>query len=422
MNLNNVWYEATLTRRKNYAALQEDSNCDVAIIGGGFTGVSAAYHLAKAGLNVILLEQCKIGSGASGRNGGQLGTGHRLWLEDLEKAYGFEKTKALFNLAEHAKKHLLNFITDNNLDVDYVNGHISAIHKPRFKSAYQDHIITMQHFGYDKLSFLDKEQLAKHLGSRRYSGGILDKGTGHLNPLKLLLSTAELASSAGAKIYENTYVSNINIVDGKILLKHKNIAVKAEHLLLATNGYTGNLESKSAARVMPIRSYVAATEILDDEFNILSYGESVDDSRFVVRYFKKTPQGNLLFGGKEAYTKNDPKDLAKKMSKQIAEVYPQLKKVKITHAWGGNVAITISRMPYVQQVRHNVYYIGGYSGHGVMLANFFGYLYSKKITKSYDKYFDLIQELKTFPFPGGRYLQNPLLFLAMTWYALLDRI
>lgn len=418
----NSWYEATANRTENYPKLEGEHQCDVAIVGGGFTGLSAAYNLAKAGVSVMVLEQCEVGAGASGRNGGQLGTGHRVWVADLEKAYGFDKAKQLFSVAQQAKQYLLDFIKDNNLAVDYVAGHISVMHKPSLVNYYKAHIDEMQRFGYDQLTFLDKDELSSHLGSSRYKGGILDSGTGHLHPLKLLLETARIATQAGAKIYEYTKVSSIDTKHDKVLLKTNSGLVTAHNVLVATNAYGGSLELKSAARVMPIRSYIAATEPLDDNLNILPNLESVDDSRFVVRYFKKTNDGCLLFGGKESYTRDDPKKLAEKMHKQILEVYPNLKHVKITHAWGGNVAITIPRLPYVQQVSPNVHYIGGYSGHGVILSHFLGKSYSEKIINGSNKAFELMESIKILPFPGGRYLQNPLLFLAMTWYALLDRV
>jgi gamma-glutamylputrescine oxidase len=153
---------------------------------------------------------------------------------------------------------------------------------------------------------------------------------------------------------------------------------------------------------------------------VLPGGESVDDSRFVVRYFRKSKDGRLLFGGREIYAPGDPQDIHIHIRRQIAEIYPALKDVEITHAWGGYVGITLPRTPFVREVMPNVISAGGYSGHGVMLSNFVGKLYAETVTGNRDR-LKLFEEMKVPPFPGGRRLRTPLLFLALNWFALRDR-
>ena len=172
---------------------------------------------------------------------------------------------------------------------------------------------------------------------------------------------------------------------------------------------------------MPIRSFIGATVPLGDDSPVIPGGESVDDSRFVVRYFRKSADGRLLFGGREAYTADNPGDITRHIRRQIAELYPQLADIEITHAWGGSVGITLPRQPYVREVMPGVTFAGGYSGHGVMLSNYTGKLYADAVQGNREM-LKLMEELKIPAFPGGRALRKPMLTLALSWYALLDHI
>ncbi|WP_163270107.1 NAD(P)/FAD-dependent oxidoreductase [Chelativorans alearense] len=416
------WYEATVGERPDYAPLDGDIDADVVIVGGGFTGLSAAVHLAKAGVNVALIEAHRFGDGASGRNGGQLGTGQRAWAEDLEADLGFTRAKALFDVAEEAKAHLLDFTAANGIEIDYVPGQMSVAHKERYLNGYRAHAEIMgERFGYPHITFMDREETAARLGSTRYFGGTRDTGTGHIHPLKLLVGTARAAASAGAKLFERTKAGSIIAEAGKVRVATPRGTITTEKCLVATNAYGGDLEPATAAHLMPIGSFIGATVPLGPDSPVLPGGESVDDSRFVVRYFRKSKDGRLLFGGREIYSRGDPKDIPAQIRRQIAEVYPSLADIEITHAWGGYVGITMPRRPFVREVMRGVISVGGYSGHGVMLANFMGKLYTETVAGNRDR-LKLFEELNVPPFPGGRRLRPALLFLALNWYALRDRI
>ncbi|SFT99950.1 FAD-binding oxidoreductase [Mesorhizobium sp. YR577] len=415
------WYEATAGERPVYPALDGDRSADVVIIGGGFTGLSAAAHLAKAGTNVVLIEAHRFGDGASGRNGGQLGTGQRAWAEDLEAELGLSRAKALFELAEEAKAHLLEFSAANNIEIDFMPGQLSVAHKKRYVDDYKAHAeIMATRFGYEHISFMDEKETAERLGSTAYFGGTRDTGTGHIHPLKLVIGTARVAAAAGAQLFENTPSTGIVSAGGKVRVTTPTGTITADKCLIAVNAYGGNLEPVSAAHVMPIGSFIGATVPLGTESPVIPGGESVDDSRFVVRYFRKSRDGRLLFGGREVYGVDDPKDIHIHIRKQIAELYPALKDVEITHGWGGYVGITVPRKPYVREVMPNVIFAGGYSGHGVMLSNFVGKLYAETIAGNRDR-LKLFEDLKIPPFPGGRRFRAPLMFLALNWFALRDR-
>lgn len=416
------WYEDTVGERPEYAAVDGDASADIVIIGGGFTGLSAAVHLAKAGTNVVLIEAHRFGDGASGRNGGQMGTGQRAWAEEIEAELGLTRARALFDLAEEAKSHLLGFAEANDIEIDYMPGQMSVAHKKRYLKDYQAHPgIMAERFGYPHLTFMDATETAGRLGSTHYFGGVRDTGTGHIHPLKLVIGTARVAADAGARLHEKTRATDITSQGGKVRVTTPTGTITADKALIAVNAYGASLEPQSAAHVMPIGSFIGATVPLGGDSPVIPGGEAVDDSRFVVRYFRKSKDGRLLFGGREIYAPGNPQDIAVHIRRQIAEIYPALKDVEITHSWGGYVGITMPRKPFVREVMPNVISAGGYSGHGVMLSNFVGKLYAETVAGNRDR-LKLFEDLKIPPFPGGRSLRAPLLFLALNWYALRDRI
>ncbi|AQS42116.1 MAG: Glycine/D-amino acid oxidase, deaminating [Candidatus Tokpelaia hoelldobleri] len=418
MSSGQSWYETGIAAPPECPALAGEHRCDVVVVGGGFTGLSAAFHLAAAGVGVVVLEERRFGAGASGRNGGQLGTGQRQWVEELEKTYGFERAKALFDLAESAKPYFMDFARTAGIDMEYRSGQMSLVHKPRLLDSYRRHVDAMRRYGYEHLHFMEHDETAARLGSKRYFGGLRDMGTGHIHPLKLVLGTARAADEAGAKLYENTRVVSIEGEEGAIRVKTAHGAVTATRALIATNGYGGALEPMSAARVLPIRSFIGATEPLAADSAILRGGEAVDDSRFVVRYFRKSADNRLLFGGSEAYG-HGAADMEAPLRKQMLEIYPELENIRFTHIWGGTLGITVQRLPFVRDVRRGVTFCGGYSGHGVLLSHFFGRLYAEALSGRPDR-LAVMKELKISRFPGG-ILRSSLLFAAMHWFALRDR-
>lgn len=419
------WYEATVGDRPDYPALDGDVTADICIVGGGFTGLSAAAEAARLGASVVLLDAARCGDGASGRNGGQLNTGQRSSADEQEKELGFERAKALFDIAEEAKRHMLAFAEENGIDIDYTQGHVSVVHKPRYVDDYRAYADTMaERFGYPHLRFLDREQTAEIVGSERYFGGVYDGGTGHIHPLKLVVGTARVAAARGARLHENTKVIGLASASGKVRVITGEGTVTADRVLLAVNAHgDARLERTMASHVMPISSFIGATVPLEGGAaeTILPGRESVDDSRFVVRYFRRLGDGRLLFGGREAYGGETPADIEAGVRRQMVEVYPALKDIEITHAWGGSVGITLPREPFVREVMPGVTAMGGYSGHGVMLSNFTGKMWAEAVAGNRDR-LSLFRELKVPPFPGGRRFRKPLLTLALTWYAMLDRL
>jgi len=419
------WYEASVGDRPAYPPLDGDVNVDLAIVGGGFTGLSATAEAAKLGASVVLVDAARFGDGASGRNGGQLNTGQRSTVDEHEEALGHARAKALFDLAEEAKQHLLGFADENGIDIDYTQGHISVAHKARYVEEFRAYPDMMaERFGYPHLRFVDRAETARIVGSERYFGGLYDSGTGHIHPLKLVVGTAKVAAARGARLHENTKVTGLGRANGRITVETASGTISADRVLLAVNAHgDARLEPVMASHVMPIRSFIGATVPLDGDLDktILPGRQSVDDSRFVVRYFRRLKDGRLLFGGREAYGGETPADIEAGVRRQMTEIYPALRDIEITHAWGGSVGITLPREPFVREVMPGVTAMGGYSGHGVMLSNFTGKMWAEAVAGNRDR-LGLFKELAVPPFPGGRRFRKPLLTLALSWYAMLDRL
>ncbi len=403
---------------KPRARLEGEIRTDICVIGAGFTGLSAALSLAEMGYKVIVLEAQRVGFGASGRNGGQIGSGQRLEPDELEKQFGFERAKAMFELGHQAHDYVLEICRKHNIDIGYQKGiaHLENTSSD-VRSLHERVEKISKRFNIKDLDLIDTVNKGEFISSELYAGGVCHWDGGHGDPLALALGVAKAAEKAGAVIYENSRVTE--------LLPHaktKNGAVKADYLLLACNGYLGDLHRKTGRYVMPINNFIVATEPLG-EVNakaLLPKNTAVADSKFVVNYFRRSPDHRLLFGGGESYGYRFPSNLAEKARKPMLQVFPQLKNTKIDYAWGGTLAITMSRLPYVAR-EGNLFVSAGYSGHGVALANYMGHLIAQAIDGD-SRGFELMAAVKHRAFPGGKTMRHPLLIAAMLWYQMRDKI
>ena len=416
------WYAATTEPLAPFAPLQGETRADVCIVGGGYTGLSAALHLAEQGADVVLLEAHRVGFGASGRNGGQLGSGQRQDQITLEKLVGEDAARRLWDLGEDAKALVRDLITKHRIDCHLKDGIAwagSTQSDVRDLHAYAEHLQTR--YGYDQIAALDRDAFRALCPSPDYIGGTLDMGAAHLHPLRLALGLADAASRAGARLHERSHVHDIRH-GSKITIRTDAGHVIADQLILAGNGYLGGLDRQVTARVMPINNYVIATEPLgDDAAKVLTRDVAVADSRFVVNYFRLSHDKRLIFGGGETYGYRFPSDIAALVRKPMSVIFPHLREVKIDHAWGGTLAITIRRMPYLARLRGNVLSASGYSGHGVGNAIQAGKLLAEA-TRGPSEGFAAFNTIPHTPFPGGGLFRTPILKLAMSWYAMRDRL
>ena len=416
------WYAETATPLPEFAPLIGARRADVAVIGGGYTGLSAALHLAQRGYDVVLLEAHRVGFGASGRNGGQVGSGQRLEQDALERMAGRGTARALWDLGEEAKALVQALIRDHAPDVTWHPGIIHACRSDAEVRAAHAHADKLHRdYGYDRITPLDRAGLRDILPSPAYRGGDLDAGAGHVHPLRFAIGLARAAAGAGARIFERSEAVTIRH-GARVRVETASGHVEADHLILACNGYLGGLEPRLTARVMPINNFIVATEPLGDRVEtVLRRNVAVADTRFVVNYFRLSEDGRLLFGGGESYGYRFPRDIRAVVRKPLVQVFPHLADVRLTHAWGGTLAITRTRMPAFVRLRGNVLAASGYSGHGVAMATLAGRVLAEAVAGQAGR-FDLIARLPAPAFPGGTTLRSPLLALAMTWYALRDRL
>ncbi len=415
------WYAATRAAFAEQPALAGAVRADVCVVGAGYTGLSAALHLAQRGYHVVVLEAQRVGFGASGRNGGQVGSGQRQDQVWLERQAGRDAAHALWNLAEAAKGLVKRLIVDHAMPVTLHPGVAHACWtQAQVRDAHRYAEKLRRDYGYPHLEPLDRGAIGRLIGSKVFKGGEIDRDAGHLHALNYAIGLGRAAQAAGAEIFERSEV--VQVVPGpKPVVRTAGGEVCCDHVILAGNGYLGRLDRTVAARVMPINNFVLATEPLGEMAReILAEPVAVADTRFVVNYWRLTEDGRLLFGGGESYGWRFP-DIVKTVRKPMLEIYPQLAGTRIDYAWGGTLAITMNRMPCFARPAAGVFSASGYSGHGVAMATLAGALMAEAVAGTAER-FDLMASLPQPRFPGGVALRWPLLVLAMTWYGLRDRL
>jgi gamma-glutamylputrescine oxidase len=416
------WYAASTDIPPARPALDGDMRTDVCVVGAGFTGLCAALFLAERGFKVVVLEAHRAGFGASGRNGGQVGSGFNRDQPWIEAKVGETAARALWDMTEAAKRQVQELSSKHAPDANYLPGVAHGAYsdsESRELHEYAEYLHSR--YGYDAIEPLDETAFAELVKTRAYKGGIVDHGAGHIHPLRYCLGLARAAEAAGAVIFENTPVTGIDYKD-PASARTATGEVRAHHVVLAGNGYFPDLDKKLAARVMPINSFVAATEPLGDRWtDVLGKDIAVADSKFVVNYYRMSEDRRFLFGGRESYTLGFPSDITPKLKARMLSLFPQLGDVEITHVWGGTLGITMTRLPTVMRVAPNVLAASGFSGHGVALSGFAGRVMAEAIAGETER-FELLSQLPTPSFPGGAALRAPLLTLAMTWYSLRDRL
>jgi gamma-glutamylputrescine oxidase len=425
--IENSWYEASVVRPPACPVLAERISADVCVVGGGYAGISAALELAERGYRVALLEAQRIGWGASGRNGGQAIVGFGSDGEcAIEKQFNRHDARRAWEVSVQGVQLLRERIARYGIDCGFRCGYLSLAVKQRKSDAlrrWMDHVAATYAY---PLKWIASDEIGGWLASDRFHSAVFDAGSGHLHPLKYCLGLAAAAQAAGVRVHENSAVFVVER-GGQPLVKTAQGECRCKFVVLAGNVYLGEygdeIAPEVAARIMPVGTYMIATEPLEQgRADALMRGRpAASDTNFVLDYFRLSEDHRLLFGGGDSYSGAAPRDLIARIRASMLAVFPQLADVAIPHAWGGFVDITMNKAPNFGRLGHNVYYLQGFSGHGLALAGMAGKLVAEAIAGQAER-FDLFARIRHHPFPGGALMRTPALVLGMMYFRLRDAL
>ena len=417
------YYAATVPETERRRALAGRETADVCVVGAGFTGISAALHLAERGYSVVVLEAERVGWGASGRNGGQVGSGMRQSMRSLERSCGPERAAELWALCEEAKAIIAERIGRHRIECDWRPGNLLASTRERYMGWIESEAeFCHRRFGYRGYRMLSRAEMRDEVASDGYVGGRMDEGGGHLHPLRFVLGMATAAARAGARIFEGSRVERIRWGEPTEVSTADGV-VEAAWVVLAGNAYLGRLEPRIESRIMPIVNHVLATEPLGEvrARSLIRSGACVHSTRFVVDYFRCSADHRLLFGGGETYSDRPLDDPKAFVRGYMLRVFPQLGDVRVDYAWSGRLGITMNRLPHVGRLAPNGFFAQGFSGHGVALTQIAGKLVAEAVAGTAER-FDVLEGLRHRAFPGGVWFRHPLLVLGMLYYVLRDKL
>lgn len=418
-----TWYAASTEAELSRPALTGRQNCDICVVGAGYTGLSAALHAAETGARVVLLEAHSVGFGASGRNGGQIHTGLRREQAELESWLGPVHARDLWSLSEEAKALVHALVARHRIACELKPGLVTAAHDRRAARALANEMEHLERrYGYAEMRMLGAEETATQIGTRLYRGARFDNGGGHLHPLLYARGLARASEAAGATIFEKTRVEAIEDARGSLQLRCAGGNVVAKSSILATDAYTGAIAPTLDRFIGHVESFVTATAVLPPSLasEILPGDAAVADTRHVLDYYRKSVDGRLLFAGSEAYF-GLPSDIAALVRPRMLRVFPQLRDVATEYAWSGTVGITVTRMPHFGKLSERLLFAHGYSGQGVALATLGGRLLAEAAL-GHNERFDVIARVPARPFPGGPWLRRPLIAAALLGYKLVDSL
>lgn len=390
---------------------------EIYVIGGGYTGLSAALHLAEAGAQPVLLEAGTVGFGASGRNGGQIHTGLRKEQSFLEKWLGPLHARDLWSLTEEAKALVRTLVVRHRIDCALKDGLVIAAHSEKaLAHLTEDTAHLFLHYGYDSARMMDAEETAEKLDTVVYRGARLDFGGGHLNPLDYARGLAKAADGAGAALWEHSPALALEPSGGDIRIHCQSGYVAAKQAVLACDAFTGQIAPALERYIGHVESFIAATAPLPPHLaeHVLPSGTAVADTRHVPNYYRKSKDGRLLFAGGESCF-GLPTDIAALVRPRMLAIYPQLENTRIEYAWSGTVGLTRTRMPHFGRLTDRIFFAHGYSGQGVALATLGGKLLTEAAMGRCER-FNVFARVPAKRFPGGKYLKKP--FLSAALYAL----
>ncbi len=415
------WYEASATRQASAPPLTGDIQADVCVVGAGIAGCSAALHLAERGFRVVLLEAECVGFGASGRSGGQLIPGYASGQQALVSQLGRDDARRLWDFTIEGVDLVRERVARHRIDCDLAWGHLHAAVKPRQReelTAWQREF--EDDYGYRSTRMMERAEIESLLATNRYCAGLYDTHAGHLHPLKYVLGLGAAAQAAGAQLYEGSRV--IAIERGKtVTLRTTTGSVRAKHVALCGNVGLGDISPVLARRVLGIATYIVATHPLGAEraAELIRNNIAVADINWIIDYFRLSPDHRLLFGGRVSYSGIDPIGTARATRQRMLRVFPQLSDTEVEYAWGGFLDITMNRAPNFGRLDPNLYFLQGFSGHGMVLTGIAGKIVAEAIAGQAER-FDVYERIRHHDFPGGMLLRRPTLMMAMLWFRLRD--
>ena len=415
----NSYYAATANDDVRHPVLEGDIQADVCVVGAGFTGLSSALHLAEKGYDVVLVEGERVGWGASGRNGGQICTAYNKSMDKIEKLVGRDGAQVMWDVELESKQLIRDRVEKHKIDCDLAWGYLHVTTKPSHMSWVNETREEWSRYGYTDTAVYDKTELKDHLQSDQYHGALWEGNAGHLHPLNYALGLGRAAKEAGVRIFEDSRVVKIDKGSKPKVTTDKG-SVRADFLVVAGNAYLGNLVPHLYRRVMPVGSFILATEPLSEERAkaLIPNNDAVCSSDFIVDYYRLSKDRRMLFGGRAHYSGREPADLFAAMRPRMLHVFPQLADARLDYCWGGNLAITLDRLPHVGSMDGNIFFAHGYSGHGVASSGICGKLIADAIAGTAEQ-FDVMAKIRHQPFPGGP-IRMPMLALGMMYFRLKD--
>jgi gamma-glutamylputrescine oxidase len=418
----NSYYAATAHAAPVRPALEGTVDCDVCVVGGGIAGCSTAVHLAEKGFSVVLLEEHRVGWGASGRSGGQAIYGLAPSQAKLERLIGAGPARALWDVSVEALALLRGLIARFHIDCDFASGFLLTAVKARHVRELHAEIEELRgRYGYESVRFVAREELCTLLATERYLGALHDSNSGHLHPLNYTLGLAAAAESLGVRIFEGTRARGLTPGAAQVRVRSASGAVRARYLVLCGNVYLGDTAPALARKIMAAHTYIVATESLGEARarQLIAQNAAVCDMNWVLDYFRRSADHRLLFGGRVNYSGLRSFDAPAATRARMLRVFPQLADVRIEYAWGGEVDITLNRAPHFGRLAPNVYFLQGFSGHGIALTGIAGKLVAEAVAGTASR-FDVFARIPHADFPGGRALRRPALVLAMLYYRIRD--
>ena len=423
----NSYYAASANETPAYPALEDNITADVCVVGGGFAGLSSAIELADRGYKVVVLEANHIGFGASGRNGGQIIAGLACEQDVIESVLGFDAAKQVWGMTLEALDLARERVKRFDIKCDLTDGFLGvSVNEKKGKKLRSWFDNMAKRYGYDNdATWIEPAHIKNWIDSQRYFNGYYDKRSGHLHPLNYCLGLARGAASLGVQIYQHSAVTKMQRGDSVTLTTDKG-SIKAKFVVLAGNMYLPEVSPKLAPslakRIMPVGTYIIGTEPIESGLaaSLIPTNSAVCDTNFILDYFRFSKDKRMIYGGRVSYSSMTPPNLTQSMQARMVETFPQLANTKVEYTWGGFVDISMNRAPDFGRIAPNIYYLQGFSGHGVALTGLAGKLVAEAISGQASR-FDVFAKIPHHDFFGGKLLRTPALVLGMAWYQLREK-